>query len=68
MEGWYARPEGFEECVLVYDFGEVAFVVSLQSQTVVEQEVVRAEGCVCAPEIREMLDDIAARQETPAAE
>ena len=68
VEGWYARPEGFEECVLVYDFGEVAFVVSLQSQTVVEQEVVRAEGCVCAPEIREMLDDIAARQETPAAE
>lgn len=63
VEAWYALPEDFEDCVLVYDFGDVAFAVSLRQETVAGTEAVRAEGCVCAPEIREMLANIAAPQE-----
>lgn len=69
VEEWYALPENFEDCVLVYDFGDVAFAVALRQETVADTEAVRAEGCVCAPEIREILTDIAApQQETRAAE
>lgn len=69
VEQWYALPEDFEDCVLVYDFGDVAFAVGLRQETVAGSEAVRAEGCVCAPEIREMLADIAAPlEDTQAAE
>ena len=69
VEEWYALPEDFEDCVLVYDFGDVAFAVSLRQETVAGTEAVRAGGCVCAPEIREILANIAAPQEeTRAAE
>ena len=68
-EEWYALPEDFEDCVLVYDFGDVAFAVGLRQETVAGSEAVRAEGCVCAPEIGELLANIAAPQEeTQAAE
>lgn len=63
VEEWYALPENFEDCVLVYDFGDVAFAVALRQETVAGTEAVRAEGCVCAPEIREILANIAAPQE-----
>ena len=63
VEEWYALPENFEDCVLVYDFGDVAFAVALRQETVADTEAVRAEGCVCAPEIREILANIAAPQE-----
>ena len=63
VEAWYALPEDFEDCVLVYDFGDVAFAVSLRQETVAGTEAVRAGGCVCAPEIRELLANIAAPQE-----
>ena len=49
--------------MLVYDFGDVAFAVGLRQETVAGTEAVRAEGCVCAPEIRELLANIAAPQE-----
>ena len=67
VEQWYALPEDFEDCVLVYDFGDVAFAVGLRQETVAGSEAVRAEGCVCAPEIREMLADIAAPLEDTQA-
>ena len=68
-EKWYALPEGFADCVLVYDFGDVAFTVGLRVETVAGQEAVHAEGCVCAPEIREALALITApSEETQAAE
>ena len=63
VEEWYALPEDLEDCVLVYDFGDVAFAVSLRQATVAGTDAVRAAGCVCAPEIREILANIAAPQE-----
>ena len=55
--------------MLVYDFGDVAFTVGLRVETVAGQEAVHAEGCVCAPEIREALALITApSEETQAAE
>ena len=62
--GYYALPEGFEDCVVVYDFGDVAFAVSMRRETVVDQEIMIAQGCVCAPEVREMLEGIAALEES----
>lgn len=60
VSGYYALPEGFEDCVLVYDFGGVAFAVCMRRETVVGREVVSAEGCVCASEVREALSSVAA--------
>ena len=42
--GYYALPEGFEDCVVVYDFGDVAFAVSMRRETVGDQEIMIAQG------------------------
>ena len=59
MSGYYALPEGFRDCIVVYDFGAVAFIESMRRETVAGQEIVVAQGCVCAREVREMLEGIA---------
>ena len=67
VSGYYALPEGFENCVVVYDFGTVAFAVGMRRESVVGQEVVSAQGCVCTPEIRDLLTEIAAFGEEAGA-
>ena len=37
----------------------VAFIESMRRETVAGQEIVVAQGCVCAREVREMLEGIA---------
>ena len=69
VSGFYALPEGFENCVVVYDFGTAAFAVGMRRESVAGQEFVSAQGCVCTPEIRDLLAEIAAfGEETGAKE
>ena len=51
----YVRPDGFEPCNLIYDYGAFCVVISFVEYG---ENVVMANGCICVPEITEELTEL----------